>query len=275
MIALNDELAREYLAECSEHMATIETDLAAIEKGGATIDEELVKRVFRAIHSVRGARFFDLVKIGELAHSMEDVLGLIHSRQMHPTLFRLRVLRRAGKRLQELIQSPQASNDADISEIAGALERLKVDHSASIEKRPVRSKQASDLQILLVEDDFASQLLMRTFLARFGACDVVVNGREAVQAFRTALEGSRRYDLICMDIMMPEMDGREAMRQVRDLEEAHGIFPPDGTKIFMTTAVSDRKEVIRCFQDFCDAYIRKPIDLANLLRQMKAHQLLQ
>ena len=70
------------------------------------------------------------------------------------------------------------------------------------------------LRILLAEDDFTSRLLLQTFLSRYGECHIAVNGREAVAAFRLALEQGQRYDLICMDIMMPEMDGGEAVREI-------------------------------------------------------------
>ena len=102
-----------------------------------------------------------------------------------------------------------------------------------------------------------------------------MNGREAVQAFRLAQEQGQPYDLICMDIMMPEMDGREAVRQVRTMEEAQGVLSTYGAKIIMTTAVSDLKEVVRCFRDLCDAYLVKPIDLAQLLAHMKFYDLVE
>jgi two-component system chemotaxis response regulator CheY len=78
-----------------------------------------------------------------------------------------------------------------------------------------------------------------------------------------------------MDIMMPEMDGREAVRRVRGMEEAKGILSNNGAKIIMTTAVTDMKEVIRCFRELCDSYLMKPIDLAQLLSQMKSYRLVQ
>jgi two-component system chemotaxis response regulator CheY len=73
--------------------------------------------------------------------------------------------------------------------------------------------------------------------------------------------------------MMPEMDGREAVRQVRALEEARGILCPHGVRIMMTTAVDDVKEVFRCFNELCDAYLVKPIDLSELLEKLKTYQL--
>ena len=129
------------------------------------------------------------------------------------------------------------------------------------------------LRVLLAEDDFACRLLLQTFLSRYGECHIAVNGREAVEAFRSAFERGQSYDLLCMDIMMPELDGRAAVRQVRALEEAHGILSTHGAKIIMTTAVDNIKEVILCFKDLCDGYLIKPIDLNELLSQMKSHQL--
>ena len=78
-----------------------------------------------------------------------------------------------------------------------------------------------------------------------------------------------------MDIMMPEMHGREAVRQIRALEAAKGISWTYGAKIIMTTAVSDIKEVIRCFRELCDSYLVKPIDLTQLRSLLKSYKLVQ
>jgi two-component system, chemotaxis family, chemotaxis protein CheY len=281
MINLDDKLAQGYLAECRGHLDTVETDLLAIEKGGAYVDGELVNRVIRAVHSVKGrANVLDLVNIHELAHQTEEVLGRILSRNLVPTPDRVHLLLRATDRLRELIQDPGASNQADIAEIMDALSRLCASRLTGAEKRfgsAVGQAQQGGrhLRVLLVEDDFASRLLLQTFLSRYGECHIAVNGSEAVEAFRSALERGLRYDLICMDIMMPEMDGREAVRQVRALEEEHGILSTYGAKIIMTTAVDEIKEVIQCFRELCDAYLMKPIDLAELRGHMKSYQLVQ
>ena len=280
MINLEEKLAEEFLVECCERLCSVAEDLHALEKSGSEIDEQLANRVVRSLHSISGASFFELWKIRDLAHRMEDVLALIRARKVAATPEAYRILLRATEMLRELIQSPDTSNQADIAKVMSALARLYASVPPSAEKYRAYAvdqecKDCMDLRVLLVEDDSASRLLLQTFLSRYGECHIAVNGREAVDVFRSALEQGQRYDLICMDIMMPEMDGLEAVRQVRAMEEARSIFSPSGSKIIMTTAVDDLREIIKCFQEFCDGYLMKPIILHNLLRKMKAFHLVQ
>ena len=125
------------------------------------------------------------------------------------------------------------------------------------------------MRTLIVEDDFASRLLLQSFLSRYGECHIAVNGKEAVAAFRAAQRAGNEYDLICMDIMMPEMDGQTAVKEIRALEEAGGTLSTNGVKIIMTTALDDVKNVVQSFKSLCDAYLFKPIDTGKLLGHMK------
>ena len=75
--------------------------------------------------------------------------------------------------------------------------------------------------------------------------------------------------------MMPEMDGGEALRQVREMAGARGIRFPAGVKVIMTTAVDDIKEVMRSFNEIRDACLVKPINLSELLAQAKSYHLVQ
>jgi two-component system, chemotaxis family, sensor kinase CheA len=135
-LSADAELVQEYLAECREHLATIETDLLTIEQGGAEIDEQLVNQVFRAAHSIKGgAGFFDLTKIMELAHKTESALDLIRSRQMVPTPEIVSILLMAFDKLRELIQNHTVSNQADIEEFVSALTALTADHLPADQKQ--------------------------------------------------------------------------------------------------------------------------------------------
>ncbi len=126
------------------------------------------------------------------------------------------------------------------------------------------------MRTLIVEDDFTSRLLLQTFLSRYGECHVAINGKEAVEAFHISKQNGRSYDLICMDIMMPEKDGKAALAEIRALEEAAGTLSSSGAKIIMITALDDVKNVVDSFQALCDAYVFKPVDTAQLLGHLKA-----
>lgn len=125
------------------------------------------------------------------------------------------------------------------------------------------------MKTLIVEDDFTSRLLLQELLKSYGPCHCAVNGKEAVKAARTALEAHEPYNLICLDIMMPEMDGQEALRQIREQEEARGILAPSRAKIIMTTALADRDNVIEAARNHCDGFLVKPIQKERLLGELR------
>lgn len=125
------------------------------------------------------------------------------------------------------------------------------------------------MRTLIVEDDFTSRILLQSLLSKYGECHIAVNGKEALAAFRAAQENGQKYDLICMDIMMPEMDGQVAVKEIRDLEAAGGTLSTRGVKIIMTTALDDVKNVVQSFKSLCDAYLFKPIDTGKLLAHLR------
>lgn len=116
------------------------------------------------------------------------------------------------------------------------------------------------MRILLAEDDFLTRKFMANFLSRYGECDVTVDGMEAVDAFMMAIEEGEPYDLVCLDVMMPVMDGYQALAGIRNIEKEHGIADEDGVKIIMATALNDEKNVKMAFDLGCTIYSGKPID---------------
>lgn len=105
------------------------------------------------------------------------------------------------------------------------------------------------MKILIAEDDLACCRLLQSFLSDYGDCLVTINGLEAVKAVKDALDEGQPYDLICLDIMMPNMDGHEALKAIRQIESEHGISCLDGVKVIMTTALGDSKNVMGAFRE--------------------------
>ena len=126
------------------------------------------------------------------------------------------------------------------------------------------------LKILIAEDDMVSRRLIKKILSSYGECDVAVNGNEAVQSFNIALKEENPYDLVCLDIMMPELDGQHALRKIREIEKSKGIKEGDGVNIIMVTALDDPKNVITAFKKHgAIGYIAKPITKESLLGEIR------
>ena len=132
------------------------------------------------------------------------------------------------------------------------------------------------MRILIVEDDFGSRRLMQKILSDFGTCDVVVDGEEAVQAFRLAWEENNPYHVVFLDIMMPKMDGHEALRQIREMEKGYGIEPMDEVSVIMTTVLEDPKNVVEAYnKGGATSYIVKPVDRQKIDQELKNLKLVE
>jgi len=125
------------------------------------------------------------------------------------------------------------------------------------------------MKILIVEDEFVSRHVLQELLSPYGECDMAVNGKEAVDAFESALAGNRPYNLVCLDIMLPEMDGQEALKKMREIERKYQIGGLDGVKIIMTTALEDFDNIKRAFIEQCEGYLVKPITREKIITQLK------
>ncbi|MBF0117206.1 MAG: response regulator [Desulfobacterales bacterium] len=126
------------------------------------------------------------------------------------------------------------------------------------------------MKILIAEDNLTIRLLLRQILWQYGKCDTVVDGKEAIQAFQFALEQNDPYNLICLDIMMPNMDGHETLREIRKIEKLFGVKLIDEVKVIMITALNDPKNVVEAFyQGGADAYIVKPVFKENLINEIR------
>ncbi len=132
---MQDDIIKEFVVEAREHLADMEMDLLAIEEGGADIDEELVNKVFRAAHSIKGgSSFFGLNKIKELAHKTETVLDMIRSRRMAPNPEITNILLAAFDKLRDMINNVSESEEADILEHITSLSNLATSYMPEEQK---------------------------------------------------------------------------------------------------------------------------------------------
>lgn len=125
------------------------------------------------------------------------------------------------------------------------------------------------MKILLAEDDFASRKFMDKYLSKYGECDVTVDGEEAVDAFMMALEDDEPYDLICLDVMMPVLDGYQVLKAIRDIEAQKGMTKDNRVKVIMTTALNEERNVKMAFELGCEAYSGKPVDVDKFDKVLK------
>ena len=125
------------------------------------------------------------------------------------------------------------------------------------------------MKILLAEDDLVTRKFMTNFLSKYGECDVTVDGMEAVDAFMMALEDDEPYDLICLDIMMPVMDGYQALVAIRKLEKEKNVPEDKAVKVIMTTALNEERNVKMAFELGCTIYSGKPINQDRFEQALK------
>lgn len=125
------------------------------------------------------------------------------------------------------------------------------------------------MRILIAEDDFTSRKFMQKFLSKYGECDVAVDGLETIDAYLSALKENKPYQLLCLDIMMPRLDGLKALKMIRDIENQKGIENESKVKVIMTTALNDKDTVMNAYDTGCEAYAWKPIEMDKFIQVMQ------
>lgn len=125
------------------------------------------------------------------------------------------------------------------------------------------------MRILIAEDDFVSGKLMETLLSSYGQTSIAVNGQQAIEMFQDALDEKEPYKLICLDIMMPLMNGQDVLREIRAKELEKNIQGLDSAKIIMVTALSDFNNISKAFREQCDAYLVKPIEREKVVQTIE------
>ncbi|MCP4607090.1 MAG: response regulator [Planctomycetes bacterium] len=252
------DLIGEYVESSASMLQELEVVTLAYEAGKDR--EANAAAVRRILHKLKGeAGIIGINEIYEFCHQAEFAVEELLDDERSDMLLRVKDWLDAA--FQHLTgKTTSASREHTDERITD--DKNRPEQQGKIEKK-------SGLKILIAEDDFTCRKLLQSFLFDFGECFVASNGQEAVEAVKIALDEGQPYDLICLDIMMPEMDGHKALESIRKIENEHGIAGLEGVKVIITTALSDSASVIEAFKEGCEAYIVKPIGKRNFFEEME------
>jgi len=120
------------------------------------------------------------------------------------------------------------------------------------------------MKVLIVDDVQANCRVLKAHLARYGECDIAATGREAVAAFQTAWINNAPYQLICLDVMLPDIDGMKVLSVVRKMEEAMKVEESERVKVFMITSLDETSIRLKARELGVHTYITKPISSKEL-----------
>lgn len=131
------------------------------------------------------------------------------------------------------------------------------------------------MRVLIVEDNPVNREFLSAVMEEHGRCETVECGEEALDLVRKAHEESDPYRLIFMDIVLPGIDGLQALEQIRDLEKRLEVPREHTARAIVTTAIDDERKVSRAFfHGDAIAYITKPLTVAKVTSELKKFGLL-
>ena len=125
------------------------------------------------------------------------------------------------------------------------------------------------MRILIAEDDRISRSFLQKFMVTYGEVEVAVDGMDAIDIYMDAIKEGRPFDLLCLDIMMPKVDGLKVLKVIRQLENQNEKASDKKIKIIMMTALADIGYVDEAFRLGCDAYASNPVDTEKVEEAMR------
>ena len=130
------------------------------------------------------------------------------------------------------------------------------------------------MKILIADDNEAARRLLQLYLAGYGSLVTVNNGIKAIGAFSQAVDTNERFDLVCMDYVMPGIDGIEAIKAIRSIEQEHGISQKDRVRIIMSSAVDQESDIMKAYANGCDSYMIRPDKKERFQKEIQSFGLL-
>ena len=125
------------------------------------------------------------------------------------------------------------------------------------------------MKTLIVEEDFVPRMILQRTLEVYGTVDAATNAIEGLAAFKFALQQTQPYQLVCIDIEMPDGSGHETLKEMRLLEESFQVPEELRVRALMTSSTADVDQVRTAFINRSDGFLAKPIDLERLKARLK------
>ena len=126
------------------------------------------------------------------------------------------------------------------------------------------------MRSLIADDELVSRKKLKKILDSVSECMAVENGRAAVEEFNQAWSRGQPYDLVCLDISMPVMDGLDVLFELRKTESELGVQKEKPARVLMITSHSDQDSVVTAIQAGCDDYLVKPFERFGVIEKIKS-----
>jgi two-component system chemotaxis response regulator CheY len=116
------------------------------------------------------------------------------------------------------------------------------------------------LRILIVDDQYANRSQLKALLSAYGDCDSAGSAKIALMMYEQAHEENMPYDLITLDIEMPDKNGHQVLTEIRAHEEKNKIFVKNQeVKVLMVSVKDTKEDIIGSFREGCEGYLIKPV----------------
>ncbi|MGL1903580.1 MAG: response regulator [Fibrobacterales bacterium] len=121
------------------------------------------------------------------------------------------------------------------------------------------------MRTLIVDDDKMCGSVAQSIMKKYGEVDLALSGYDAIALFEASFT-ALPYSVVILDIMMPEIDGQQVLKKIRELEYSHGVFKSNRVKVIMLSGIEDKRTILNAFQGGCEAYLTKPL-VAKVLEE--------
>jgi two-component system, chemotaxis family, chemotaxis protein CheY len=125
------------------------------------------------------------------------------------------------------------------------------------------------MRTLIVEDVHFLALILQRIIEPYSKADFAQNGAVAIDKYTKAFTKGKAYDLICLDLLLPEMDGFEVLRSLRQFEDEFNLPPEARTKVVVISTFNDQNTVNKARAAGCDSYIAKPFRKDRVLKTIE------